>query len=245
MTDITLSYKGSTIATMSASGSKTIQTKEKYCEDDINLSYERPITLSYEDPLSDLPAENNIYMVLERGIPLAEKPTCQTPEAGIAGQKQNLASDALNATGANTENVATWGTENYNYSNLWIGADFGSRVALNSVVIGCRTWDGRRQIYTLIFEASNDAANWTELGTSRVTGNDFPATGWYLFGTGNTTAYRYYRVRTQTSSGGTINGSVTFTMYGLGFLNYQTAIPFGTPFTNYFRKDGIRYQLNT
>lgn len=39
MADITLSYKGSTIATMSASGSKTIQTKEKYCEDDIGLTY--------------------------------------------------------------------------------------------------------------------------------------------------------------------------------------------------------------
>ena len=39
MADITLSYKGSTIATMSASGSKTIQTKEQYCEDDISLTY--------------------------------------------------------------------------------------------------------------------------------------------------------------------------------------------------------------
>ena len=39
MADITLSYKGSTIATMSASGSKTIQTAGKYCEDDIELTY--------------------------------------------------------------------------------------------------------------------------------------------------------------------------------------------------------------
>ena len=39
MADITLSYKGSTIATMSASGSKTIQTEGKYCEDDISLAY--------------------------------------------------------------------------------------------------------------------------------------------------------------------------------------------------------------
>ena len=39
MADITLSYKGSTIATMSASGSKTIQTAGKYCEDDISLTY--------------------------------------------------------------------------------------------------------------------------------------------------------------------------------------------------------------
>ena len=39
MADITLSYKGSTIAAMSASGSKTIQTAGKYCEDDIALTY--------------------------------------------------------------------------------------------------------------------------------------------------------------------------------------------------------------
>ena len=42
MDDITLSYKGITIATMSASGSKTIQTAGKYCEDDIALSYIKP-----------------------------------------------------------------------------------------------------------------------------------------------------------------------------------------------------------
>lgn len=39
MADITLSYKGSTIATMNASGSKTIETAGKYCEDDISLAY--------------------------------------------------------------------------------------------------------------------------------------------------------------------------------------------------------------
>ena len=42
MADITLSYKGSTIATLSASGSKTIQTQGKYCEADIVLSYIKP-----------------------------------------------------------------------------------------------------------------------------------------------------------------------------------------------------------
>lgn len=243
MADITLSYKGNTIATMSASGSKTIQTAGKYCEGDIGLVYDRPITLSYEEPQTAEPADNNVYMLLERGLALTEKPVCQTPAAGIAGQKQNLAIDALNASGTNSENIATWATENYNYNNLWIGADFGSPGALNSVVVGCRTWNGRRQIYTLIFEASNDASTWTELGKSRITGNNFPATGWYLFGTGNTTSYRYYRIRTETS-GSDINGSVTFTLYGLGFLNYQTDLPFGTPLTAYYRTNNTRYTLN-
>lgn len=42
MADITLTYKGNTILEMSASGSKTIETAGKYCEDDIGLSYVSP-----------------------------------------------------------------------------------------------------------------------------------------------------------------------------------------------------------
>ena len=43
MADVTLSYKGSTIAELSASGSKTIETAGKYCEADIGLVYARPV----------------------------------------------------------------------------------------------------------------------------------------------------------------------------------------------------------
>lgn len=42
MSDITISYKGETIATMDASGTKTLETEGKYCEDDITVSYVRP-----------------------------------------------------------------------------------------------------------------------------------------------------------------------------------------------------------
>lgn len=42
MADITLTYKGVAIATISASGTKTIETSGKYCEDDITLQYVRP-----------------------------------------------------------------------------------------------------------------------------------------------------------------------------------------------------------
>lgn len=37
--DITISYKGSTIATMSSSGTKTLETAGTYCEDDIIIDY--------------------------------------------------------------------------------------------------------------------------------------------------------------------------------------------------------------
>ena len=39
MSDITISYKGASIATMDASGTKTLLTEGKYCEDDITIDY--------------------------------------------------------------------------------------------------------------------------------------------------------------------------------------------------------------
>lgn len=42
MADITISYKGATIAEISASGTTTLETAGKYCEDDISLAYVKP-----------------------------------------------------------------------------------------------------------------------------------------------------------------------------------------------------------
>ena len=42
MSDITINYKGSSIATMDASGTKTLLTEGKYCEDDIEVVYVSP-----------------------------------------------------------------------------------------------------------------------------------------------------------------------------------------------------------
>ena len=42
MADITVSYKGNTIAEVSASGTTTLGTSGKYCEDDITLQYVKP-----------------------------------------------------------------------------------------------------------------------------------------------------------------------------------------------------------
>ena len=47
MSDITVKYKGSTIATMDASGTKTLETQGKYCEDDIGIEYAKPSGSSY------------------------------------------------------------------------------------------------------------------------------------------------------------------------------------------------------
>ena len=42
MSDVTINYKGSSIATMDASGTKTLLTEGKYCEDDIEVVYVKP-----------------------------------------------------------------------------------------------------------------------------------------------------------------------------------------------------------
>lgn len=42
MSDITISYKGNSIATMDATGTKTLLTEGKYCEDDITIDYTQP-----------------------------------------------------------------------------------------------------------------------------------------------------------------------------------------------------------
>ena len=41
MPDVTISYKGSQIASMDASGTKTLLTEGKYCEDDIVVQYSK------------------------------------------------------------------------------------------------------------------------------------------------------------------------------------------------------------
>lgn len=42
MSEIAINYKGNSIATMDASGTKTLLTSGKYCEDDIEIIYTRP-----------------------------------------------------------------------------------------------------------------------------------------------------------------------------------------------------------
>ena len=42
MADLTIKYKGQPIAEMTESGTKTLKTAGKYCEDDISVEYAKP-----------------------------------------------------------------------------------------------------------------------------------------------------------------------------------------------------------
>lgn len=49
MSDLSIKYKNNEIATLSSSGTKTIKTKGKYCEDNITVVYDRPNGLDTSD----------------------------------------------------------------------------------------------------------------------------------------------------------------------------------------------------
>ena len=42
MADLTIKYKGNPILELSESGTKTLKTAGKYCEDDISVEYAKP-----------------------------------------------------------------------------------------------------------------------------------------------------------------------------------------------------------
>lgn len=42
MADVTITYKGETLATMDATSSKVLDTQGQYCEDDIRVAYVKP-----------------------------------------------------------------------------------------------------------------------------------------------------------------------------------------------------------
>lgn len=59
MADVTISYNGNEIASMSATGTKTLLTEAKYCEDDITIDYVKPSA-----PAPNLQAKSNISPTL-------------------------------------------------------------------------------------------------------------------------------------------------------------------------------------
>lgn len=82
--DISISYKGSTIATTSESGTTTLTTAGKYCEGDITIEYDRPALVSGivmdEDNYVVLPPEGDVYRT--QSLSVTEN-GAYTPSAGV------------------------------------------------------------------------------------------------------------------------------------------------------------------
>ena len=98
--DIAISYKGSTIATLSASGTKTLETEGKYCEDDITVTYTKPAA-----PTPSLQTKSATY------TPTTSQQTASiTADAGYDGLDEvNITVNAMPSGSAGTP-TATKGT---------------------------------------------------------------------------------------------------------------------------------------
>lgn len=66
MADITLTYKGNTIAELSESGNKTIETAGKYCEADILLEYVKGATNPTIKHTGIIETEKNSYNIIQQ-----------------------------------------------------------------------------------------------------------------------------------------------------------------------------------
>lgn len=67
MPDVSITYKGNTIATMDASSSKDLLTRGKYCEDNISITYVKPAGPSGAASGSVTVAERSRYLTIDMG----------------------------------------------------------------------------------------------------------------------------------------------------------------------------------
>lgn len=74
MADVTISYKGESIATMSASGTKTLQTQGKYCEDNITVQYTSPGSGGITPTGSITITDNGTYDVTDKASAIVNLP---------------------------------------------------------------------------------------------------------------------------------------------------------------------------
>ncbi len=111
MADITISYNGSDIATMSASETKTLLTEGKYCEDDITVSYTKP---SGGGPVY----EKDVNFIDYDGTILYSYSAADF--ASLAAMPANPSRSGLIAQGWNWS-IANAKTYVASYGKLWIG----------------------------------------------------------------------------------------------------------------------------
>ena len=115
MPDVTISYKGNSIATMSASGTKTLLTEGKYCEDDITVAYTAPTPSagSATTPATTITA-NPTITVSTSGLITATASTSKsiTPTV-VAGYVSSGTAGTVTVSGSNTSQLTTKGATTY------------------------------------------------------------------------------------------------------------------------------------
>ena len=111
MADITLSYKGATISEISASGTKTLKTAGKYCEDDITITFSGGSVTQDSSIYSFRQSTHNANLMRLKKI--------------IGG---SVAWNQMCGNG-NFRNANGWGSNGVNYSTLSVSDNIGTFTA--------------------------------------------------------------------------------------------------------------------
>jgi hypothetical protein len=161
------------------------------------------ILFGAESPTSDVGDNGSIYLLTSSALIPANTTTNL-----IAGQNLNIAYRAFD-----NDDTTFWTTSDNNYNDMYIGYDNGSPIVCSAVSINPRSWANNVQVGNFKVQASNDLSTWVDLAEFTVPNEPANYAGkWSMFNFNNTTAYRAYRVLAIT-----LNGSVTFTLFGLQF----------------------------
>ena len=77
MADLTVRYKGQPIVELSESGTKTLKTAGKYCEDDITVEYAKPAGgggSGFAETICEVAGNNNVSSNWSPSVTAVEEP---------------------------------------------------------------------------------------------------------------------------------------------------------------------------
>lgn len=115
MPDVTISYKGNSIATMSASGTKTLLTDGKYCEDDITVAYTRPSVSagSATTPNTNIPVTPTITVSSSGLITTTVNASQSVTPTVVAGYVSSGTAGTITVSGSNATELTTKTAQTY------------------------------------------------------------------------------------------------------------------------------------
>lgn len=129
MADVTIKYKGSKVAELSASGTKTLKTSGKYCEGNVEVSY--------SPPAMSEPVNCKIYEV---NVPTAVAAQYVTLVSGDPDVAAHYADETAMVTIRKVTNNTSNGTAIICHTNHEFGTTYGSYMNFNGTANAAATF---------------------------------------------------------------------------------------------------------